>query len=222
LLDEADKAHPDVMQPFLNLFDEGWVRDQKGNKAYANRAIFILTTNVGQRQINDLCRGGKSTEEITSVMKESLSRIRHTKSNRPVFSAEFLARVKRVIVFRALEQEAMTGICRRAIADLQRDWTVKRQKTLAIPGSLVDAIAQRAYAMDERSQGKEGGRIVRKLLADIVEAPVQRAITRSVAEYRNSNLVMVRHLLDPLQKSERVSAADVEVQFSTSAPSATP
>ena len=78
------------MQPFLNLFDEGWVFDQRGGKAYAERAIFILTTNVGQRQIADLCRAGKGIDEITTAMKETLSRIRHTKSNRPVFSPEFL------------------------------------------------------------------------------------------------------------------------------------
>ena len=71
LLDEADKAHPDVMQPFLNLFDEGWILDQRGTKAYADRAIFILTTNVGQRQIAELCKSGKSILEITATMKES-------------------------------------------------------------------------------------------------------------------------------------------------------
>jgi len=56
LLDEADKAHPDVLQPFLNLFDEGWIRDQRGALAYADKSIFILTTNVGQRMISDMVR----------------------------------------------------------------------------------------------------------------------------------------------------------------------
>jgi ATP-dependent Clp protease ATP-binding subunit ClpC len=42
LLDEADKAHPDVLQPFLNLFDEGWVNDQRGSKGYAHKSIFVL------------------------------------------------------------------------------------------------------------------------------------------------------------------------------------
>ena len=45
LLDEAEKAHPNVWKPFLNLFDEGWIVDQRGVKAYADRAIFILTTS---------------------------------------------------------------------------------------------------------------------------------------------------------------------------------
>src|ERR1700736_5605715 len=87
LLDEADKAHPDVLQPFLNLFDEGWIYDQRGVKAFGDRAMFILTTNVGQRQISELCAQGKPIDEITWIMKESLSQIRHSKSNRPVFTA---------------------------------------------------------------------------------------------------------------------------------------
>jgi ATP-dependent Clp protease ATP-binding subunit ClpA len=197
LLDEADKAHPDVMQPFLNLFDEGWISDQRGNKAYANRAIFILTTNVGQRQIAELCRSGKSIEEITSMMKDTLSRIRHTKSNRPVFSAEFLARIKRVIVFRSLDERAMTGIAHRLCADLEAEWRAKRQKDLVLPDPLVEAIAGKAFAQNERAQGREGGRLVRKLIADVVEAPIQAAISADPDGYRGCTQVVVDYAPTP-------------------------
>lgn len=194
LLDEADKAHPDVMQPFLNLFDEGWIADQRGVRAYADRAIFILTTNVGQRQIAELCKKGKSIEEITATMKESLNKIRHSKSNRPVFTAEFLARVKRFIVFRSLDGDAMRGIASKLTRDLAQDWSIKRQKRLDVPDELIDAIARRAHALDAKSQGKEGGRIVRRLLADLVEAKVQAAISRDTAAYRAAKVVRLAYL----------------------------
>ncbi len=203
LLDEADKAHPDVMQPFLNLFDEGWVCDQKGNKAYADRAIFILTTNVGQRQIADLCKQGKGDEEITSTMKATLARIRHPKSNRPVFTAEFLARVKRVIVFRSLDEPAMRGICQRLVAKMQDDWQAKRQKKLTIAPELVEAIGRRAYHLDQKSQGKEGGRIVRKLLADVLESRIQSAIAANPDQYKRCDSVC-------LTFSEPTARADVD------------
>jgi ATP-dependent Clp protease ATP-binding subunit ClpC len=193
LLDEADKAHPDVMQPFLNLFDEGWVFDQRGTKAFADRAVFILTTNVGQRQIADLCKQGKSIDEITATMKESLSKIRHTKSNRPVFTAEFLARVKRVVVFKSLDHEAMLGICRKLVGEMTLAWQAKRHKTLRIAGKIVEAIAVMAHAADDKAQGREGGRIVRKLLADLVEAKVQRAIGNDPAGYRACSTVEVKY-----------------------------
>jgi ATP-dependent Clp protease ATP-binding subunit ClpA len=193
LLDEADKAHPDVMQPFLNLFDEGWIFDQRGAKAYADRAIFILTTNVGQRQIADMCKQGKSIEEITWTMKESLSRIKHTKSNRPVFTPEFLARVKRVIVLRSLDESAMLGIGRKLASQMMCEWQEKRQKVLRIDQSLIEAVARKAHAMDQKSQGKEGGRIVRKLMSDLVESRIQNAIRENPDVYRAAAEVHVMY-----------------------------
>lgn len=191
LLDEADKAHPDVMQPFLNLFDEGWIADQRGIKAYAERSIFILTTNVGQRQIAEMQKKGKSWEEIHTKLMESLSNIRHAKANRPVFSAEFLARIKRVIIFKPLEEDAMAGITKQLCDDLVIKWKSQRQKELVIPEALVDAISTQAFEQNQKSKGKEGGRIVRKLIANRIEAQLQSAIANSTDAYRNSQRVIV-------------------------------
>ncbi|MBV9124099.1 MAG: ATP-dependent Clp protease ATP-binding subunit [Planctomycetes bacterium] len=191
LLDEADKAHPDVLQPFLNLFDEGWVTDQRGTKAYADKSIFILTSNVGQRMIADLRRQGKSMDEITERMKEALAQIRHTKSNRPVFSPEFLARIKRIIVFNPLDRAAMHGIARKLVAGLVQSWADKRGKDLVVPQDLLDHIADKAHDQNEKSQGREGGRVVRKLIADLIEIPVQRAISQDPAGYRACSAVAV-------------------------------
>jgi ATP-dependent Clp protease ATP-binding subunit ClpA len=207
LLDEADKAHPDVMQPFLNLFDEGWLYDQRGVKAFADRAIFILTTNVGQRQIAEMCKQGKDITEITNTMRESLSRIRHTKSNRPVFTPEFLARIKRIIVFRSLDEQAMHGICRRIYESMQREWQTRRQKILQISDAILANIAKRAHAADVKSQGKEGGRIVRKLLADLVEAPIQNAIGLNPEQYRAATTVQVDQADDGQPDSPTASQA---------------
>ena len=191
LLDEADKAHPDVMQPFLNLFDEGWVCDQRGVKAHAGQAIFVLTTNIGHRQVADMCAGGKSDVEITFAVKEMLSKIRHTKSNRPVFTPEFMARVKRVIVFRSLEEGAMCEIARGMLAKLQADFAARRGKTLVVPAELADAIGGHAHALDRKAQGKEGGRVVRKIIADAVEAAIQRAIARDAGQYRECSSIVI-------------------------------
>ncbi|QDU73734.1 ATP-dependent Clp protease ATP-binding subunit ClpC [Bremerella volcania] len=191
LLDEADKAHPDVLQPFLNLFDEGWVQDQRGVKAYGDKAIFILTTNVGQRMLADMARQGKTPEEMAARMKESLAQIRHGKSNRPVFAPEFLARIKRVIVFRPLDKEAMWGITDKLIRKIQTRWRENRRKELIVPDVLVDSIAEMAHQQNEKAQGREGGRIVRKLLAEYVETPVQRAVSKMPEVYQNSESVIL-------------------------------
>jgi ATP-dependent Clp protease ATP-binding subunit ClpA len=189
LLDEADKAHPDVLQPFLNLFDEGWVADQRGVRAYADRAIFILTTNVGQRMMAEMAEQGKSAEEIRERMKEVLAQIRHGKADRPVFTPEFLARVKRIVVFNPLDRAAVEGITRKQIRELQERWRERRSRPLEVPEDLVRCLAERAHALNDKSRGKEGGRVVRKLISDWVEGPLQRAISAAPAEYRACDAV---------------------------------
>jgi ATP-dependent Clp protease ATP-binding subunit ClpA len=209
LLDEADKAHPDVLQPFLNLFDEGWIRDQRGSLAHADKSIFILTTNVGQRMIADMVREGKSMADIAARMKEALSQIRHTKTDRPVFTPEFLARIKRLIVFRPLDRQGMAGISRKLAAEMRESWQQRRGKDIEIAEAVMERIADKAHELNERSQGKEGGRIVRKLLADLVEAKIQAAISRRPDEYRDAAAVAV-----DLNADESVADPDVTVRFS--------
>jgi ATP-dependent Clp protease ATP-binding subunit ClpA len=217
LLDEADKAHPDVLQPFLNLFDEGWICDQRGVRAYANKSIFILTTNVGQRMIAEMVQDGKSNEEITARMKEALSQIRHTKSDRPVFTPEFLSRIKRIIVFNSLDQNAMTGICRKLIIELQATWATKRGKRLEVSEPLITRIANRAHQLNEQSKGKEGGRIVRKLIAEWIESPLQQEITTHPHEYRKCNSIALEsRTLDSQTDSGLETAPEIQVTLAES------
>ncbi len=195
LLDEADKAHPDVLQPFLNLFDQGWISDHRGVKGYANKAIFILTSNVGQRMLADMVEQKKSIEEITGRMREVLSQIRHTKADRPVFTPEFLARLKRVIVFGPLDRDAMHNIARKHVGELVEQWGSKRGKTLEITEALVQHIGEEAHNQNEKSKGKEGGRIVRKLVAEWIEAKLQREIARQPEDYKPCRSVVLSFAL---------------------------
>lgn len=191
LLDEADKAHPDVLQPFLNLFDEGWIRDQRGAQGFAERAIFILTTNVGQRMLADMAKQGKTVDEMTNRMKETLAQVKHSKANRPVFAPEFLARIKRIVIFKPLDQDAMIGISRKLFRSLQDRWQTQRRKKLRIPDGLVEFIGKHACRMNDKSQGREGGRIVRKLIADLVETRIQKAIVESPQQYQQAHTISV-------------------------------
>ncbi len=210
LLDEADKAHPDVLQPFLNLFDEGWICDQRGVKAYADKAVFILTTNVGQRMLADMAKQGKTPEEMATRMKDTLAQIRHTKANRPVFPPEFLSRIKRVIIFNPLGREALEGICRKHIRQMQESWCQKRHRELVIDDQLLEYISDESHRRNEKTEGREGGRIVRKLLAELVESPIQRAATAQPEEYQACQRVVVKPGSPPL---ENEAAPQISVHF---------
>jgi len=212
LFDEADKAHPDVLQPLLNLFDEGWINDQRGVRAYADRAIFILTTNVGQRQLVEMFREGKSVEEVTATMKETLSRIRHAKADRPIFTPEFLARLRRVVIFRPLDCLAMTGITRKLLRELVVDWQVKRSKELIISQAICEQIAQEAHRRNDASKDREGGRVVHKLIADVVQTALQRAIGRDPSRYQRSRRITI-DLADQTLSGERARSLECVVSF---------
>ena len=214
LLDEADKAHPDVLQPFLNLFDEGWIVDQRGNKAFGDKAIFIMTTNVGQRMIAELAKEGKTPDEIAVRMKEALSQIRHSKSDRPVFTPEFLARIKRIIVFKSLDETAMRSIARKLISELNASWLERRGKQLDIPEALADYIGSAAHRLDERSGGREGGRVVRKLLAEWLESPLQREMTARAGEYKLARTIGVQFRHPETSPAGGDPYAPAEVSFS--------
>jgi ATP-dependent Clp protease ATP-binding subunit ClpA len=174
LLDEAEKAHPDIWKPFLNLFDEGWIVDQRAVKAFGDRAIFILTSNAGADVIASLSRAGEPMERIIEAVKTALLELRHPRSGEVVFAPEFLARIRRIIVFKPLDRAAMEGICRKIVGRMQTDWERKRNKTIVVPDALIAFIAERSHAENERSGGKEGGRIVAKLSSEHIEVPIQR------------------------------------------------
>jgi ATP-dependent Clp protease ATP-binding subunit ClpA len=192
LLDEAEKAHPNVWKPFLNLFDEGWIVDQRGVKAYADRAIFILTTNAGDQSISQMTAAGKSEEEIIEHVKRTLARVRPERGGSPVFTPQFLARLHRILVFRPLDEAALVRIAGRQIERLVELWGWKREKQLLVPGSVAESIGREAHRLNEAARGQEGGRIVRKLIRDRLETPIQQAAARQAGEYRGCRTIEVR------------------------------
>jgi len=208
LLDEADKAHPDVLQPLLNLFDEGWLMDQRGTRGYADRAIFILTSNVGQRMLGDMVKEGRPWEEISQRMREAVTQLKHSKSNRPVFSAEFLGRIKRFILFRPLDNAAFAAITRKAADDLCQGWRQKRGKQLIIDDEVLERMTQVVADKNEKTQ-HEGGRLVRKLISEWLEAPLQRAISINPDTYKRSSTVHLR--LGTMPDIEIVSVPPIQI-----------
>lgn len=191
LLDEGEKAHPNIWVPFLNLFDEGWLIDQRGRKAYADRAIFILTTNAGADAISQMTKSGKSSQEIEDRVRQMLSKIRHERSSQAVFTPQFLARIKKVLVFRPLDTDAMIGICRKLVVMLQSSWIKRRDKELCISDEVIRTIANHGHMLNEKSGGREGGRIIRKLLSEVVESRVQLLAIQRATEYQQCRSIRI-------------------------------
>jgi ATP-dependent Clp protease ATP-binding subunit ClpA len=184
LLDEAEKAHPEVWRPFLTLFDEGWVVDQRGVRAFGDRAIFVLTSNAGSETISRMTAAGRPADEIVAAVQAELRDLRHPQSKELVFPPEFLARIQRVIVFKPLDYAAMEGICRKLVARRKADWSRQRGKELAVPERLIGHVAEASHQQNKQSGDREGGRLVEKMLARLIDDRLAVEISRQPDAYR--------------------------------------
>lgn len=110
LLDEIEKAHPDVFNILLQILDEGHVTDSLGRKIDFRNTIIILTSNIGTRDIKDFGDGvGFGT---TAKKSTSDARARSTIENalKKAFAPEFLNRIDDIVIFNSLEKEDISKI----------------------------------------------------------------------------------------------------------------
>jgi len=116
LLDEIEKAHPEIFDLFLQVFDEGRLTDSKGCVVDARDAIFIMTSNVGTELYNRKPMGFKdfAGKENEMAKREISTQLRKT------FRPEFLNRLDEVILFRPLETEDLYRIGYNLLADLRK------------------------------------------------------------------------------------------------------
>ena len=105
LLDEVEKAHPDVFNTMLQVLDDGYLTDSLGRKIDFRNTIIIMTSNIGSRQLKDF---GKGVGFGTASMKAQSDK--HNKgvienALKKAFAPEFLNRIDDIVIFNALEQE---------------------------------------------------------------------------------------------------------------------
>ncbi len=108
LLDEIEKAHPDVFNILLQVMDEGRLTDSLGRKIDFKNTIIILTSNVGSRQLKDFGSTGVGFQTAENVKELSHGVI--TKALNRAFSPEFLNRVDDIVMFDQLDQQAIFKI----------------------------------------------------------------------------------------------------------------
>jgi ATP-dependent Clp protease ATP-binding subunit ClpC len=105
LLDEIEKAHPDVFNMLLQVLDDGFLTDSLGRKIDFKNTIIIMTSNVGARQLKDFGQGvGFGTAARTAQADDNSKSIIEN-ALKKTFAPEFLNRIDDVIVFNALEKE---------------------------------------------------------------------------------------------------------------------
>jgi len=110
LLDEIEKAHPDVFHLLLQVLDDGVLTDSFGRKVDFKNTIIIMTSNIGSRQLKDFGQGvGFSTEAKKSSKSNHAKGVIENALKR-AFAPEFLNRIDDVVIFNSLERDSIHKI----------------------------------------------------------------------------------------------------------------
>ena len=165
LLDEVEKAHPDIFNMMLQILDDGFLTDSLGRKINFQNTIIIMTSNIGARQVKDFGRGlGFETASQKSQSKEIEKGVIQ-KELKKTFSPEFLNRIDDIVVFNNLEK---TDI--RKIVDIELVHLVKRVKQLGyeieISESAKDFLSEKGY--DSKYGARPLNRAIQKHLEDLL------------------------------------------------------
>jgi len=135
LLDEIEKAHPDIFNILLQVFDDGHLTDGLGRKVDFKNTIIIMTSNVGSRQLKDFGQGiGFSTiTRKESYAKDAQKTIEDALHKQ--FSPEFINRIDDVVIFKPLERNDI-----HKIIDLEIKHVYQRMNDLGIQFEVSDAV----------------------------------------------------------------------------------
>lgn len=172
LLDEIEKAHPDVFNMLLQILDDGYITDSLGRKINFRNTIIIMTSNIGARQLKDF---GGGVGFGTSSKKEQADA--HAKSViegalKKSFAPEFLNRIDDVIVFNALEREDI-----HSIIDIELDKLLKRISDLGYTLTLSDKAKD--YIADKGFDKKYGARPLKRAIQKYIEDALAEEIVNS-------------------------------------------
>ncbi|CAH1000504.1 Negative regulator of genetic competence ClpC/MecB [Neolewinella maritima] len=123
LLDEIEKAHPDVYNILLQVLDDGQLTDGMGRKVDFKNTMIIMTSNIGVRQLKDFGQGvGFATKARTENAEENSKAVINNALKR-TFSPEFLNRIDDVVIFNSLGQDEIFKIIDIALSDLYKRLT---------------------------------------------------------------------------------------------------
>ncbi|QBN20286.1 ATP-dependent Clp protease ATP-binding subunit [Flavobacterium nackdongense] len=172
LLDEIEKAHPDVFNMMLQVLDDGYLTDSLGRKIDFKNTIIIMTSNVGARQLKDFGQGvGYGTAaKVAQAADNSKSIIEN--ALKKTFAPEFLNRIDDVIVFNALEKEDIN-----LIIEIELQKLYARIKDLGYQLNLSDRA--KAFIADKGFDRQFGARPLKRAIQKYVEDALAEEIITS-------------------------------------------
>lgn len=173
LLDEVEKAHPDVHELFFQVFDKGWMEDGEGRRIDFRNTLILLTTNVGTAILMSLCRKGLETAAENPTPEELVQALRAPMLQ--VFPPALLGRLE-VVPYYPLSSTMLAEIVRLQLARIKQRIATAHRIAVNIAPSVIDQIVARCKETDS------GGRMVGAILSNTVLPTVSRKLLQATLE----------------------------------------
>jgi ATP-dependent Clp protease ATP-binding subunit ClpC len=170
LLDEIEKAHPDVFNILLQVLEEGQLSDNLGHAVSFRNSVLIMTSNLGAREINKDSSLGFQSEEGAGMNFKDIRNFVMSEVKR-AFNPEFINRIDEIVVFHNLDRTHLTQIF---------DLMVQEISTRLVEQKITIAVRKKAreFLIEKGFDEKFGARPLRRLLQKEVEDPLSMEILK--------------------------------------------
>jgi ATP-dependent Clp protease ATP-binding subunit ClpC len=185
LLDEIEKAHPDVFNILLQIFDDGHLTDSKGRRVDFRNSIIVMTSNIGAELIK---KGGaigftsRSDEAKAKQMDYDKMKEKLLEELKKSFRPEFLNRIDGVVVFHSLTKDNIRKIVDLMLAQVSKQLEEKGIK-LEVTEAAKDFLGEKGY--DEVF----GARPLRRVIQDMVEDKLSESLLRGTFRAQDTAIV---------------------------------
>lgn len=167
LLDEIEKAHPDVFNLLLQILEDGRLTDSQGRVVDFKNTIIIMTSNIGSQEISVRRRMGFGSADVEGDNKEATARVMEGIKN--TFSPEFLNRLDEVVVFHPLATDHLKQIARILLTQVEGRLAEKN-----ITLSLSDEAM--TFIVNKGTDAKYGARPMKRAIGEFVETPLSERL----------------------------------------------
>ncbi|NCC39869.1 MAG: type VI secretion system ATPase TssH [Gammaproteobacteria bacterium] len=185
LLDEVEKAHPDVHEIFFQVFDKGWMEDAEGRYIDFHNTVILLTTNVGTDLIMSLCKDPELLPDVEGLAQALRAPLLKT------FPPALLGRVV-TIPYYPLSDEILGLIIRLQLERIVRRIAENHRATLTYDESVVELIAKRCAEVES------GARVVDAILTNTVLPAISREFLKKALDGKSPNHVSLGVLASDL------------------------
>jgi ATP-dependent Clp protease ATP-binding subunit ClpC len=169
LLDEIEKAHPDIYNILLQVLDDGQLTDGLGRKVDFKNTLIIMTSNIGVRQLKDFGAGVGFTTASKMEHEDEANKAVIEKALKKTFSPEFLNRIDDVVIFNSLSKENIFNII-----DILMKGVMKRLANLGFSLELTEAA--KAFLADKGYDVQFGARPLHRAIQKYLEDPLAEEI----------------------------------------------